>query len=130
MISPLVFNVLGQDGPFRNDTQFFNPTNTTPPFFQVFDPTFLVILGDSPSVRVIASNDSFIFANEAPVWIPQSDEIFFASSEGGDPLGMSDINRNNRVSRIPLANVRAGKNATAVIEVRSDPSLLTNRIEH
>jgi len=125
IINPLSFNVIGPNGTFRTDAQLFNPTNTTPPFFQVFDPAFLDILGDSPSVRAIASNDTFAFAHEAPVWIPQTDEVFFASNDGG-ALGMSDLNHNNRVSRIPLGDVRSGKNAT-VIEVPLDDSVqMTN----
>jgi len=125
IINPLSFNVIGPNDTFRTDAQLFNPTNTTPPFFQVFDPAFLDILGDSPSVRAIASNDTFAFAHEAPVWIPQTDEVFFASNDGG-ALGMSDLNHNNRVSRIPLGDVRSGKNAT-VIEVPLDDSVqMTN----
>ncbi|KAJ6602132.1 hypothetical protein B0H10DRAFT_2178941 [Mycena sp. CBHHK59/15] len=76
-------NVIGSSGPFRTDTSgFFNPTNTTPPFFQIFDRAFLDILGPSPSVRLIGSNESFAFAHEAPIWIPETGEVWFCSDEG------------------------------------------------
>lgn len=104
-------NVLGPDGNFRNDSTFFNPTGSSPPFFQIFDDSFLSILGSNPSIRVIAENDTFAFAHEAPVWIPETDEVFFASIDGGVP-GISDINHNNRVSKISVKNARSGGNVT------------------
>ncbi|KAJ3477050.1 hypothetical protein NLI96_g10728 [Meripilus lineatus] len=79
VINPLSFTVLGPSPtPFRTSsiTQFFNPTNTTPPFFQIFHPSFLSILGPSPSIRSIASNPGFAFAHEAPVWDERTDEVF------------------------------------------------------
>lgn len=106
LVDPLAFNVLGNDGPFRSDAfnEFFNPTNTTPPFFQVFHPEFLNILGPSATLRAVAANPTFAFAHEAPVWVPATDEVFFASNDGG-PLGMSDLNHNNQVSKISLKEV-------------------------
>ncbi|KAI0794942.1 calcium-dependent phosphotriesterase [Abortiporus biennis] len=100
------FNVLGIDGDFRTNasSQLFNPTNTTPPFFQAFDPAFLSVLGKNPSIRSIVSNPSFAFAHEAPIWLPSTDEVFFASNDGG-PLGMSDINNNNQYAKIGLKEV-------------------------
>ena len=109
-VDPLSFNVLGSSGPFRNDSELFNPTNSEPPFFQIFDEEFLNILGPNPSIKLIASNDTFAFAHEAPVWIPSTDEIFFASNDGG-ALGMSDINHNNQYSKINLTaaqNLKGG----------------------
>jgi hypothetical protein len=115
IIDPRKFNVLGPNNTFRTDTDFFNPTNSTPPFFQIFSPSFLTILGSSPSVRLIASNETFAFAHEAPVWIPELDEVFFSSNDGG-AFGMSDLERNNVVSRVSLREVRRGGGAT-VLEV-------------
>jgi len=125
MIDPRSFNVIGPNGIFRNDSEFFNPTNSTPPFFQVFDRAFLDVLGERASVRLIAENETFAFAHEAPVWIPGRDEVFFSSNDGG-ALGMSDLNHSNRVSRVELKGVREGRNAT-VIEVPLDDSVqMTN----
>ena len=98
--------MLGNNGSFRTDAfnQHFNPTNTTPPFFQVLHPDFLKILGPSATIRAVAANPTFAFAHEAPIWVPESDEVFFASNDGG-PLGMSDIDHNNQVSKISLTEV-------------------------
>ena len=113
LVDPLTFNVLGINASFREDAvaEFFNPTNTTPPFFQVFDPEFLKILGPNATIRAIAANPDFAFAHEAPVWVPQTDEIFFASQDGG-ALGFSDIDHNNQVSKINLGEVARAIKAT------------------
>jgi gluconolactonase len=97
---------LGSETPPRQSSfaTFFNPTNTTPPFFQIFDQEFLNILGPSASIQVVAENDSFAFAHEAPVYSPATDEVFFASNAGG-PLGMSDLEHNNHILKISLAEV-------------------------
>ena len=73
------------------------------PFFQVFHPEFLDILGPNATIRSIAANPDFAFANEAPVWVPDTDEVFFSSGYGA--LGFSDIDHNNRVLKISLGEV-------------------------
>lgn len=108
VLDPLQFAVIGQNGPFRSSSfvELFNPTNTTAPFFQAFDPGFFDIIGPNPSIRVIASNPGFAFAHEAPIWLPSTNEVFFASNDGG-ALGFSDIDHNNQVSKISLNEVTA-----------------------
>ena len=112
--------MLGNDGAFRTDAfdVHFNPTNTSPPFFQVFHPDFLKILGPGATIRAVAANPTFAFAHEAPIWLPDTDEVTFASNDGG-ALGMSDIDHNNQVSVISLKEVAAaikasGRNVTPV----------------
>ena len=109
---------------FRNSSgaQFFNPTNTSPPFFQIFDDSFRLLLGPSPSLQLIASNDSYAFAHEAPIWVESTDEVFFAANSGGT-LGMSDINRNSKVGKISVKEaenaLRApGNNGTIQVSVK------------
>ena len=88
---------------FRNSsvTQFFNLTHSTPPFFQIFDESFKSLLGSSPSLHLIASNDSYSFAQEAPIWVESTDEVFFVANAGG-ALGLSDIDHNSKVGKISL----------------------------
>ena len=107
---------LSPNATFRNDsfTELFNPTNTTPPFFQVFDSAFLNVLGSNATIRQIASNPDFAFAHEAPIYDPVRDAITFASNDGG-PLGFSDIDHNNRVSRINLKDVPATGDANVTV---------------
>lgn len=85
---------------------FFNPTSTAPPFFQIFDQSFLSILGPNPSIREVASNSTFAFAHEAPIFVPATNEVFFSSNDGR-PLGMSDLDHNNMVGKISLNDVDA-----------------------
>ena len=59
----------------------------------------------NPSIREIAHNSTFAFARGAPIYVRETDEVFFASNDGG-PLGMSDLNHNNRVSKINLGDVQ------------------------
>ncbi|KAJ8086650.1 hypothetical protein PM082_005473 [Marasmius tenuissimus] len=105
MVNPLTYNVMGENATFRtnafDNSSFFNPTSKVPPFFQVFDASFLAVLGENASIREIARNDTFAFAHEAPVYYPSTDEVFFASN-AGSKLGMSDLEHNNAVSKISL----------------------------
>ncbi|KAG6888083.1 hypothetical protein C0995_010786 [Termitomyces sp. Mi166 len=104
---PKSFTVISNSNiPFRESSfdTLFNPTSTAPPFFQIFDPAFLTILGPYPSIREVASNSTFAFAHEAPVYVPDTNEVFFASYPG-DPLGTSDLDHNNIVGKINLTDV-------------------------
>ncbi|KAI0777466.1 D-lactonohydrolase-like protein [Trametes elegans] len=84
-VTPLSFAVWGDNGSWRSDvnTELFNPTNASPPFFQVFDSAFLDILGPSATIREIASNPTFAV----------------------------DIDHNNQISSINLSEVTAAINA-------------------
>ncbi|KDR76544.1 hypothetical protein GALMADRAFT_139466 [Galerina marginata CBS 339.88] len=105
-VPPSSFAVLGQNATFRQNgaTEHFNPTNTTPPFFQIFHPDFLSVLGPDAFVRVIAENATFAsgFAFEAPIFHVQTNEIFFASSVVPPESSMT---HNNRISKINMTLV-------------------------
>ncbi|KDR79180.1 hypothetical protein GALMADRAFT_137067 [Galerina marginata CBS 339.88] len=109
-VDPRSFSVLGSNGTFRNSTfTLFNPSTTQTPFFQVFDEAFLTILGPNPSFHEVASNATFPFAHEAPIFVPETDEVFFASSAGGP--GGSDINHNNQIGKIGMQAVEVALQA-------------------
>ncbi|KIP02469.1 hypothetical protein PHLGIDRAFT_130720 [Phlebiopsis gigantea 11061_1 CR5-6] len=112
-IDPQSIAVLGTNGSFRESAiSTLNPTNASPPFFQAFHPNFVTnVLGDSASIRVVASNSGFAFAHEAPIWNPETDEVFFVSNDGG-ALGFSDINHNNQVAKISLGEVAQAADAS------------------
>lgn len=114
-VDPLSFAVIGPNGTFRESSfdSGFNPTGTEPPFFQIFDQAFLKVLGNAATITEIASNATFAFAHEAPIYDPTLDAVTFASNDGG-ALGMSDINHNNKVGRINLKDVPANLNGTAI----------------
>ncbi|KAH9837970.1 D-lactonohydrolase-like protein [Rhodofomes roseus] len=133
-VDPLSFAVHPPGAPFRGDgwTDHFNPTNTSPPFFQVFHPGFLKILGSSPSIRAIATNPGFAFAHEAPIWVPGTDEIFFSSQDGGY-LGFSDWENNNEVGKLSLGDVKeasvASRSRTSLLNVTVTPLSLPDTVQ-
>ena len=98
-MDPKSFAVFEEGSTFRSSaSEIFNPTSTTPPFFQVFDESFLSILGPTPSIREIASNSTFAFAHEAPIYDSTTSEVFFASNTG-------NVEHNNVVGKISLKDV-------------------------
>lgn len=105
-INPLMYDVVGADyTEWRNlSTVGFNPTDTTPPFIQVFDPSFLNVTGSSATIRSIVSNPGFAFAHEAPIYIPDLNAVFFSSNDGG-PLGYNGWYNNSVVSMINMTEV-------------------------
>lgn len=111
-VDPHSFAVIGENGSFRESSfnELFNPTSTTPPFFQIFDQSFLSILGPTPSINEVASNETFAFAHEAPIYVPATDEVFFASNDGG-ALGNSDLEHNNVIGKISLKAVETALKA-------------------
>ncbi|KAJ7056732.1 calcium-dependent phosphotriesterase [Mycena amicta] len=115
LLLPSSFAALGANATFRTNSfdAGFNPTNTTPPFFQIFDERFLDVLGERATITEIAANATFAFAHEAPIYDPLQDAVFFVSNDGG-ALGMSDIDHNNKVGRINLKDLPKNLNGTAI----------------
>ncbi len=107
-VDPRQFAVFDNHITFRDDAfgTFFNPTNSTPPFFQIFDQSFLNVLGVTPAIYEISSNDTFAFAHEAPIYVSDTDTVYFASNDGG-ALGMSDLDHNNQVGFISIKDTEA-----------------------
>ena len=52
----------------------------------------------------MASNASFAFAHEAPIYVPETDEVFFASNVGGP---------SSTIRKISMAAVEAALKAVA-----------------
>ena len=118
-VNPLTHAVHSPSTPFRGDgwMDHFNPTNTSPPFFQAYHPGFLKVIGSDPSIRAIATNPGFAFAHEAPIWVPETDELFFSSQNGGY-LGFSDWDNNNQVGKLSLSE---GKTLAAASGSKTSP---------
>ncbi|KAJ7272601.1 D-lactonohydrolase-like protein [Mycena haematopus] len=90
------FAVLDPHGPFRNGSQHFEPTanlHLTPPYFQIYDERFTEILGSNPTIRVIVENDTFAFAHDAPMWVKETNEVFFTGGRTvGRPVSVINLN--------------------------------------
>ncbi|KAG6376793.1 hypothetical protein JVT61DRAFT_1817 [Boletus reticuloceps] len=111
-IDPLGYNVVGANYTqwrTNNSLVGFNPTNTTPPFIQVFDPSFLNVTGVNATIRLVASHPGFSVAHEAPIYVPDLNIVCFSSNDGG-PLGYSSWYNNSVVS---MLNMTAVDNALA-----------------
>ncbi|KAH7890431.1 calcium-dependent phosphotriesterase [Phlebopus sp. FC_14] len=118
-INPLSYNVVGANyTQWRNiSTYGFNPTNATPPFIQIFDPSFLSVLGPSSTIRRIADHPGFAFAHEAPIYDADLNAVFFCSNAGGT-LGYSGWYNNSVVSMINLTEVDSAiASATGDVDV-------------
>ncbi|KAF9011403.1 hypothetical protein BDQ17DRAFT_1322291 [Cyathus striatus] len=106
-ISPKSFNVLGENATFRqssfNSSQAFNPNGKKAPFIQVLDKTFSSVLGPNPIFRQVSFNASFGFAFEGPIYIPETDEIFFSTSPILDTAPAPPIS--NSIAKVKLADV-------------------------
>ena len=91
---------------WRTNNSFlgFNPTNSTPPFIQIFDPSFLEITGPNATIRLVASHPGFAFAHEAPIYVPDIHAVFFSSKGGGD-LSYSGWYNNSVVSVLNMTEV-------------------------
>ena len=91
---------------WRTNNSFvgFNPTNTTPPFMQIFDPSFLEITGSNATIRLVASYPGFAFAFEAPIYVPDLNVVLFASKAGGT-LSYSNWYNNSVVSMLNMTEV-------------------------
>ncbi|KAG0705378.1 hypothetical protein DFH29DRAFT_1032103, partial [Suillus ampliporus] len=105
-VNPLLYDVVGPNYEhWRVSSDVgFNPTNTPPPFIQVFDPSFLEITGSSATIRAIASNAGYDFAHEAPVYVPDLNVVFF-SNTGGGALSYSGWYNSSVVSMINMTEV-------------------------
>ena len=91
---------------WRTNNSFvgFDPTDTTPPFIQVFDPSFVDITGPNATILPVVSNPGFAFAHEAPIYVPDLNVVFFSSNDGG-PLGYNGWNNNSVVSMLNMTEV-------------------------
>lgn len=105
VVDPNSFVALPSNATFRPDgliRSVWNPTNTTPPFFQVFDPEFSTILGDEPYLREVSSFDAYGYAHEAPIYVKKTNEVFFASNAGQTNGTNNDVNKIN-LTEVELA---------------------------
>jgi len=124
LIPPLSFAVVNTFRP--SAFQLFNPTNSTPPFFQIFDDDFLHLLGASPFIKPVASRtDGFAF--KAPIFVPETNEMFFASSIIGATLEL-----NNRVGKINVTEIQAAlaanvKNINVIVQEVSRTKFKTQK---
>jgi gluconolactonase len=67
---------------------------------------FLNIIGDDPSLTLIAATDSDPLFHEAVVWYPPTDEVFFAQNAGAKAAGTGLV-KSAIIQKISLAQAEA-----------------------
>jgi len=100
-----------------------DPSENITPQFRVHDKSMLSILGPRATLHEIASNESYAFAHEAPIYVPELDELFFCSQNGGH-LGFSGPDRNNVVFKLNLADAElavSGSKTESAANVKITP---------
>ncbi|CEN62025.1 hypothetical protein ASPCAL08667 [Aspergillus calidoustus] len=83
--------------------------------FITYQPAFKDIIGENPKLELILQNKTYPFAHEAPVYIPETGDVFivgnYQTKTGGQPIQISKIRSKNDVyvreqifPDIPMAN--------------------------
>ncbi|PWZ00801.1 calcium-dependent phosphotriesterase [Testicularia cyperi] len=111
----------------------FNATSVNQ--FHVYDAELAApILGSDPSVHLMVYEQGYAFAHEAPVYFPDTQDIYFCSDAGG-ARGRSGADQNNVVFKLNLDNIEAKlRNNTeptfaqdvTEVEINSDGVQMTN----
>ncbi|KAJ3495811.1 hypothetical protein NLG97_g3129 [Lecanicillium saksenae] len=96
--------------------------------FHVYDRDFLDIIGHEPKLTIIAESEKDPLYHEAVVWIPPTNEVFFAQNAGARDAG-TGLNKSSIVQRISVAEALeiASGNKTGHVQVhtvKSDPPVI------
>ncbi|RAH77198.1 gluconolactonase [Aspergillus japonicus CBS 114.51] len=95
--------------------------------FHIYDEEFLSILGDNPTLTLIAESASNPLYHEAVVWNPPTDEVFFVQSAGGTGSG-TGLNKSAIIQKISVPQAAAVshlRNASGLVNVTVVPSTPT-----
>ncbi|KAL1877494.1 hypothetical protein Daus18300_002481 [Diaporthe australafricana] len=95
--------------------------------FHIYDDEFYDVIGQDPSLTLIATSDTDPIFHEAVVWHPPKDEVFFVQNAGAPAAG-TGLNKSSIIQKISLAEaeaVRKGEmdNATVTV-VPSSPQVI------
>ncbi|EGY17118.1 Gluconolactonase like protein [Verticillium longisporum] len=131
IIDQKTFNVLPSVPPpsqANDSTVFLWPGVTqeslTAKPFHVYDEEFYDVIGDAPSLTLIATSQSDPIFHEAVVWYPPTDEVFFVQNAGAPAAG-TGLNKSSIIQKISLADaeaVRLSANTTDEVKVTVVPS--------
>ncbi|RXK40930.1 hypothetical protein M231_01778 [Tremella mesenterica] len=125
-ISPKSFAVLPHVPPpsEANGFTLFTPPGITveslkqKPFL-VLDDGFWEIIGENPTLTMIATGGTNPLFHEAPVWYPPTDEMFFAQS-AGPPAAGTGLHKSSIIQKISLTEAETLSltgNGTGWVEV-------------
>ncbi|KAI1872932.1 uncharacterized protein JN550_003806 [Neoarthrinium moseri] len=87
--------------------------------FHIYDDEFLSVIGENPTLTLIANAGTNPLFHEAVVWYPPTDEVFIAQN-AGSPAAGTGLNKSSIISKISLAQagpVSNKRNATGLVDV-------------
>ncbi|KAI5868404.1 calcium-dependent phosphotriesterase [Durotheca rogersii] len=131
------FNVLTTVPPptEANATTLFIPpghdlASLTEKPFHIYDDEFYNVIGDNPTLTLIANTGTNPMFHEAAVWYPPTDEMFFVQNAGAAAAG-TGLNKSNIILKIALheaAAVSNLRNATGSVNVQTvnAPSIINS----
>ncbi|KAF5020313.1 hypothetical protein F66182_7689 [Fusarium sp. NRRL 66182] len=79
--------------------------------FHIYDAEFLEIIGNDPTLTLLAASDTDPIFHEAVVWYPPTDEVFFVQN-AGDPAAGTGLNKSSVIQKISLAEAEALRNGS------------------
>ncbi|KAF9765799.1 hypothetical protein IL306_001853 [Fusarium sp. DS 682] len=79
--------------------------------FHVYDAEFLDIIGNDPTLTLLATSDKDPIFHEAVVWNPPTEEVFFVQN-AGDPDAGTGLAKSSVIQKISLAEAEALKNGS------------------
>lgn len=95
--------------------------------FHIYDDEFFDVIGQNPSLTLIATSDTDPIFHEAVTWYPPKDEVFFVQNAGAPAAG-TGLNKSSIIQKISLADaeaVRKGELANATVTVvPSNPQVI------
>lgn len=112
-----------------NSTQVFMPpgidaaTLSAKPF-HIYSDEFYSVIGDNPTLTLIAETESDPLFHEAVVWYKATDEVFFVQNAGAPAAG-TGLAKSAIIQKISLAQADAVKtqaNASGQVDVVVVPS--------
>ncbi|KAK4190586.1 hypothetical protein QBC35DRAFT_490039 [Podospora australis] len=128
VIDPRTFNALGTVPPLSAEANAFVPF--TPPGtsqqsllakpFHIYDAEFLDIIGRNPTLTLINHTSGDPLFHEAPVWHPDTDEVFFCQN-AGSPAAGTGLNKSAILQKISLSSITPAitsqRNASGSVKV-------------
>ncbi|CEI61929.1 unnamed protein product [Fusarium venenatum] len=79
--------------------------------FHVYDAEFLDVIGNNPTLTLLATSDKDPIFHEAVVWNPPTDEVFFVQSAGSPDAG-TGLEKSSIIQKISLADAEALRNGS------------------
>ncbi|KAL2204474.1 calcium-dependent phosphotriesterase [Sarocladium strictum] len=97
--------------------------------FHVYHEDFVQIVGNNPTLTLIADSGTDPLFHEAAVWYPETDEMWFVQNAGAKAAG-TGLNKSSIVQKIALSEAMAVSNFTDAVgkvnveTVNSDPPVI------